>query len=235
MSTAHLPEPRPSVVTNVQRDIRDFIRTEGLHPGDRLPPERRLANQLGVSRTSLRQGLTALRVEGLIEVRQGQGIHLLRSVDDVVPPIPADLLETHPDLAEAGEVRNALEALAAKLAAERRDPSDIEEMVAAIRHMDSEVRSGQPGVIGDRMFHQAVLNAACNQVLTRLLDAVADQAGQIAKASLSRAGQPARSLSAHRLICEAITARDAEQARQLMDEHLEITGHISGNKSEEGA
>jgi GntR family transcriptional repressor for pyruvate dehydrogenase complex len=227
VSTVRLTEPRPSVVTNVQRDIRDFVRAGGLQPGDRLPPERQLASQLGVSRTSLRQGLTALRVEGLIEVRQGQGMHLLRSVDDVVQPIPAYVLETHPDLAEAGAVRNALEALAAKLAAERRDPSDIEAMVAGIRHMDAELRSGLPGVVGDRIFHRAVLNAAHNEVLTRLLDAVAEQAGRIAAASLARAGQPVRSLAAHRLICEAITARDDEQARQLMDEHLEITGHIS--------
>jgi GntR family transcriptional regulator, transcriptional repressor for pyruvate dehydrogenase complex len=224
------PEPRPSVVAGIQHDIREFIRAEQLQPGDRLPPERQLAAQLGVSRTSLRQGLTALRVEGLIEVRHGHGMHLLRSVDDIVPPIPADVLEAHPDLAEAGEVRNALEALAAKLAAERRDADDIEAMVAGIREMDAEIRRGEPGLAGDRTFHQAVLAAARNPVLARLLDAVADHSGRIAQASLSRTGQPARSLSAHRLIFEAITARDAEQARQLMDEHLEITGQISGDE-----
>jgi GntR family transcriptional repressor for pyruvate dehydrogenase complex len=219
-------------VAGVQNDIREFVRSQQLQPGDRLPPERQLASQLGVSRTSLRQGLTALRVEGLIEVRQGHGIHLLRAIDDVVPPIPAEVLETHPELAEAGEVRNALEALAARLAAERRDADDIEAMVAGIRRMDAEVRSGEPGLTGDRMFHEAVLHAARNRVLARLLGAVADQSAQIAQASLSRAGQSERSLAAHRLIFEAITARDAEQAQQLMDEHLEITGHISDDQTE---
>jgi GntR family transcriptional repressor for pyruvate dehydrogenase complex len=217
------------VVANIQSDIREFIRSERLQPGDRLPPERQLARQLGVSRTSLRQGLTALRVEGLIEVRHGHGIHLLRSADDVVPPIPADVLEAHPELAEVGEVRNALEGLAAKLAASRRDTDDIEAMVAGIREMDAEVRRGEPGLTGDRMFHQAVLDAARNPVLARLLGAVAEHSERIAEASLSRTGQPARSLSAHRLIFEAISARDAEQARELMDEHLEITGQISGD------
>jgi GntR family transcriptional repressor for pyruvate dehydrogenase complex len=215
------------VVANIQSDIREFIRSERLQPGDRLPPERQLARQLGVSRTSLRQGLTALRVEGLIEVRHGHGMHLLRSADDVVPPIPADVLEAHPELAEVGEVRNALEGLAAKLAASRRDTDDIEAMVAGIREMDAEVRRGEPGLTGDRMFHQAVLDAARNPVLARLLGAVAEHSERIAEASLSRTGQPARSLSAHRLIFEAISARDAEQARELMDEHLEITGQIS--------
>jgi GntR family transcriptional repressor for pyruvate dehydrogenase complex len=230
MSSVRLREVRPSVVSGVQSDIREYIRRERMEPGDRLPSERQLASLLGVSRTSLRQGLTALRVEGLIEVRHGHGTHLLRSVDDVVPPIAARVLETHPDLAEAGEVRNALEALAAKLAAERRDADDIEAMVVGIREMDAEVRRGEPGLTGDRMFHRAVLNAARNPVLADLLDVVADRAEHIAEASLSRPGQPARSLSAHRLIFEAITARDADQARQLMDEHLEITGRISGDE-----
>jgi GntR family transcriptional repressor for pyruvate dehydrogenase complex len=181
----------------------------------------------------LRQGLVALRVEGLIEVRHGHGMHLLRSVDDLVPPIPADVLETHPDLAQAGEVRNALEALAAKLAAARRDSNDMETMVSGIREMDAEVRRGEPGLNGDRIFHQAVLDAARNAVLSRLLGAVAEQSARIADASLSREGQPSRSLAAHRLIFEAITARDGEQARQLMDEHLEITGQISGDHGQE--
>lgn len=232
MSSVYAPEPRPSVVNSVQNGIRELIREEGLRPGDRLPPERQLASQLGVSRTSLRQGLVALRVEGLIEVRHGHGMHLLRSVDDLVPPIPAEVLESHPDLADAGEVRNALEALAAKLAAAHRDSHDMEAMVSGIREMDAEVKRGEPGLNGDRIFHRAVLHAARNAVLSRLLGAVAEQSARIADASLSREGQPSRSLAAHRLIFEAITARDGQQARQLMDEHLEITGQISGDKSQ---
>ena len=77
------------------------------------------------------------------------------------------------------------------------------------------------------MFHAAILAAARNEVLTDLLGAVSEHSARIAEASLQRSGQPGRSLSAHRLIFEAISARDAEEARQLMDEHLEITGQIS--------
>lgn len=227
MTTGRTSESRPTVVAGVQSTIREFVRSERLEPGDRLPTERELARDLGVSRTSLRQALTALRVEGLIDVRHGHGIHLVRSADEVVPPIPADVLETHPQLPAVGEVRTALEALAARLAAERRDADDVEAMVAGIREMDAAIARGEPGLLGDRMFHQAVLKAARNDVLTNLLDAVADQSAKIARASLERPGQPPRSLAAHRLIFEAISARDCEQARQLMEEHLEITGQIS--------
>lgn len=217
----------PSVYTSLREGIRDLIRAEHLQPGDRLPSERRLAAQLGVSRTSLRQALTALRVEGLLDVRHGQGMTLVRSIDDVVAPITAAAFEGHPQVAASGEVRNALEALAARLAARRRDADDLEAMVAGIREMDAEIRRGEPGLNGDRMFHAAILAAARNDVLTELLGAVSDHSAQIAEASLARPGQSARSLTAHRLIFEAISARDAEEARQLMDEHLEITGQIS--------
>ena len=154
-----------SVYASVREQIREYIRSERLQPGDRLPSERGLSAQLGVSRTSLRQALTALRVEGLVEVRHGQGIRLIRSVDDVVPPIAAETLKAHPRVAAAGEVRNALEALAAKLAAQRRDADDLEAIVAGIREMDAEIRSGLPGLGGDRMFHVAILAAARNDVL----------------------------------------------------------------------
>jgi GntR family transcriptional repressor for pyruvate dehydrogenase complex len=224
-------EPARSVYASLREGIREFIRSERLQPGDRLPSERRLSAQLGVSRTSLRQALTALRVEGLIEVRRGQGMQLIRSIDDVVPPIAAGILEAHPSVAAAGEVRNALEALAAKLAAQRRDADDLEAIVAGIREMDAEIRYGDPGLNGDRMFHAAILAAARNDVLIEMLGSVAEHSARIAEASLARPGQPARSLTAHRLIFEAISARDAEEARQLMDEHLEITGQISDDET----
>jgi GntR family transcriptional regulator, transcriptional repressor for pyruvate dehydrogenase complex len=220
-------EPGTSVYASLREGVRELISRERLQPGDRLPSERRLAEELGVSRTSLRQALTALRVEGLIEVRHGQGMRLLRSIDDVVPPIAAELLRSRPRVAAAGEVRNALEALAARLAARRRDADDLEAMVAGIREMDTEIRRGEFGLNGDRHFHAAILAAARNDVLTDLLGSVSEDSARIAEASLARPGQPARSLTAHRLIFEAISARDGEEARQLMDEHLEITGQIS--------
>jgi GntR family transcriptional repressor for pyruvate dehydrogenase complex len=211
----------------VQSKLRAFVAEASLEPGDRLPPERELARQLSVSRTSLRQALTALRVEGLVDVRHGDGIYLLRSVDDVVPPIAADLGAAHPELPALGEVRNALEALAAECAATRRTDADLAAMVAGLRLMEGEIGAGEPGLTGDRQFHRAVLEAAANEVLTKLLDAIADGSERIARASLSRAGQPERSLAAHRMILDAIVMRESELARRLMYDHLELTGAIS--------
>ncbi|MGP0048609.1 MAG: FadR/GntR family transcriptional regulator [Solirubrobacteraceae bacterium] len=221
---------REPVYASVQARLRAFVGETALEPGDRLPPERELAGRLGVSRTSLRQALTALRVEGLIDVRHGDGIYLLRSVDDVVPPIAAELGAAHPELPALGEVRNALEALAAQTAATRRTDDDLAAMVAGLRLMESEIAGGEPGLRGDRQFHRAVLDAARNEVLKKLLDAIADGSERIARASLSRPGQPERSLAAHRMIFDAIVMREQDLARRLMYDHLELTGAISGSE-----
>jgi GntR family transcriptional repressor for pyruvate dehydrogenase complex len=109
-----------------------------------------LARELGVSRNSLREALMVLRVEGLVDIQHGNGAYLVRSVDDVVPPIAAELRISHPHLPAVGEVRNGLEALAAQLAATRRDDGDLEAMVAAIRHMQEEISDGGSGIEGWR-------------------------------------------------------------------------------------
>jgi GntR family transcriptional repressor for pyruvate dehydrogenase complex len=221
--------PSP-VYASAQTMLREFVVTQQLQPGARLPSERELARRLGISRTSLRQALTALRVEGLIEVRRGDGIYLLRDPTDVIPPIAAELCAANPDLPALGEVRNALEALAARSAALRRTDADLGEMVGALRLMEAEVAEGNPGLMGDYAFHASVRVASHNEVLDRLLLLIADGAKRIAQASLSRPGQPERSLAAHRLILDAIVAREPEDAHRLMYDHLELTGRFSNGE-----
>jgi GntR family transcriptional repressor for pyruvate dehydrogenase complex len=212
---------------SVQMQVRAYAREAGLEPGDRLPPERQLARELGVSRNSLREALMVLRVEGTIDIQHGNGAYLVRSVDDVVPPIAAELMANDPQLPAVGEVCNGLEAMAAQLAALRRDDADLEAMVASIRQMQEEIAAGGTGTEGDRRFHASILAAARNPVLDDLLGSISEGSAKIATASLERPGQPPRSLAAHRLIFEAVVAREPELSRRLMHEHLELTGLIS--------
>jgi GntR family transcriptional repressor for pyruvate dehydrogenase complex len=215
---------RKPVYATVQTKLRAFVRDEQITRGERLPSERELAGRLGVSRTSLRQALTALRIEGLIDVRHGDGIYLLRDPDDVVPPITAALVAANPELPALGEVRNALEAQGAAWAAIRRDDADLAEMVEALRMMEREILEHESGLSGDRRFHAAVLAAARNPILLSVLDVISDGAVKIAQASLARPAQPERSLAAHRLILDAIVAREPEMAQRLMFDHLDLSG-----------
>lgn len=190
MSTTESRQPRAPIFASTAVRIRELAVTESLEAGDRLPSERELARRLGVSRTLLREALAALRIEGLIEVQHGNGIYLLRAPSETIPPISADLAIRYPGLPSLGDVRNTLEALAAELAASRRDDADLTRMVEANRTMDAAIAAGDDGTEGDRMFHASVLTAARNPVLVDLLRSLAEGAATIASASLGRPGQP---------------------------------------------
>src|ERR1700752_2365451 len=93
----------------VARTLVELIRTEGLEPGQRLPSERDLARRLGVSRVSVRQGLTVLRLNGLVEIRRGDGAYLRRAPADTPPTLAPGLVGDRSQLPAVMEVRQALE------------------------------------------------------------------------------------------------------------------------------
>ena len=225
-ATSIEPLRRVPLYENIAERLRQFIADEQLEPGSRLPPERVLAERLGVSRTSVRQGLTALRVMGLVTIHHGAGAYLARSANDLVPPIGADIVLANPELPAIGEADGALEGEVARLAAARRTDGDLELIADAIAAMARAIERGQDCVDADRDFHSAIAEASHNPVLNAMLRSIADGTRQIAAASLSRPGQPARSLDTHRLIFEAIRDQDATEAGRLMLEHLVISGEL---------
>jgi GntR family transcriptional repressor for pyruvate dehydrogenase complex len=104
-------------------------------------------------------------------------------------------------------------------------------MVIAQRLMEGEIAEGKSGLDGDSAFHASVRLASHNEVLNRLLLLIAAGTKRIAEASLSRPGQPERSLAAHRLILDAIIAREPEEAHRRMYDHLELTGRFSNGEA----
>jgi GntR family transcriptional repressor for pyruvate dehydrogenase complex len=212
-------KPRPLYERVVER-LEEFIREEELRPGDRLATERELATRLGVSRTSIRQALTALRVRGVIEVRHGDGIYLVRPTADLVQALAQGLIDSHAHLPAINEVREVLEPRAARLAARRRDGENVDAMRRALDTMRAEIDRGEPGLEGDAAFHRELIGAAHNEVLTVVFENLAPGLGQSAQASLVRPGQPERSLMEHEQIFQAIAAGDEEGAELAMRLHV---------------
>lgn len=212
-------KPRPLYERVVHR-LEELIRTEDLRSGDRLMTERELAQRLGVSRTSIRQALTALRVRGIVEVRHGDGIYLVRESSDLVGTLAEGLIASHAHLPAINEVREALEPRAARLAASRRTSEDVEAMRAALARMRAQVDAGEPGIDGDAAFHQALIDAAHNEVLAAMYEQLLPGASQSSQASLVRPGQPERSLREHDQVLDAVAAGDAEGAELAMRLHV---------------
>jgi GntR family transcriptional repressor for pyruvate dehydrogenase complex len=223
----HTPRARESTLyEEVVDHLLRYIVQQGLQPGERLPAERVLAGDLAVSRTSIRQALTVLRVAGVVEIRRGVGIYLARVVNDTVPAISADSLTMNPGLQSVTDVWEALASHAAGLAALRRTDADIAEIAMANDQMQREITSGDTGFAGDRRFHAAIVNAAKSPTLGDLLRSVAPTIEHVARASLQRKGQPARSLVTHRIVFEAIVRGDRDEAARLVLDHLQVRGPV---------
>jgi GntR family transcriptional repressor for pyruvate dehydrogenase complex len=221
------PIRRSPLYEEVAERLRAFIDVQKLKPGDKLLTERELAQRLGVSRTSVRQALTALRVHGLVDIRHGDGVYLLRSPEEVVPTLAHELLESHAQLPAIIEVREALETKTAPLAARRRSEQDLAAMHTALEAMAAALERGEDGAEADERFHGAIAKASRNPLLVNLMEQLAEPIDQSRRASLSRPGRGPRSLQAHKTILSAIERQDEDGAAQAMRDHLKVVADVA--------
>lgn len=206
---------------------------EGEFPiGKRLPAERDLARQLGVSRATVREAMIALELSGLVEVRVGSGVFVIATRRNGTAPAAAtgsDGVEPIPDLGlgpfELIEARRLVEGQVAYLAAQQIQASDFAALEASLNLMAEEHRSGFQTENGDRRFHVAIARATRNNALIKIVELLWDlREASPLWAKLHervRAAQvrPA-SLDDHLRVLEALRAGDPVLARETMDAHL---------------
>jgi GntR family transcriptional repressor for pyruvate dehydrogenase complex len=223
--------PRRRLYEQIAQQLLSHIRTSGLRPGDRLPPERELAAKLGVSRASLAQALVALEILGVLNVRHGSGAVIVSLISDhqVVEALRAHASRL-PDIIEA---RAALEVKLASLAASRRTSADLAAIDDALTGMAADIDAGGRGIEGDEAFHAAVTAAGHSPLLERLMQEISDLIAETRVESLGQPGRPAQSLAGHRAIAEAIRARDAVAAASAMEEHIGLVSDVAMLKDDE--
>jgi GntR family transcriptional repressor for pyruvate dehydrogenase complex len=218
------PLGRPRLYEQVVERLREYVRVAELKAGDRLPPERDLADRLGVSRTSVRQAIVALEVQGLVEVRHGGGTYLVRDRLD------AERLEAMLDrrrrLPDVLDARDALETKLAALAAVRRTDADLGQIDAALEGMADAIGGGGLGIDEDQQFHGAVTVAAHSALLADFMAEISLSIAESRRESLRQPGRPAQSLAQHREVAEAIRRGDADAAAQAMHEHVTSVGRV---------
>jgi GntR family transcriptional repressor for pyruvate dehydrogenase complex len=217
------PIQRSPLYEQVVERLRDFIDVEDLRPGDRLMSERELAERLGVSRTSVRQALTVLRVQGLVEIRHGDGVYLVEPPAQVIPSLALAVANSEIDHPMIWEVREGIEVQSARLAARRHTEDDLTAMAGALAAMESSIASGGDGIVGDQHFHRAVAQAAHNELLAQLHDQLRELIDRTSEASLTRPGRPPVSLHEHQEIFAAIERGDEEGAVEQMREHIVVS------------
>ena len=206
------------VVPQIQGMIRDGL----LKPGDKLPPERELAETFHVSRSSLRDAIRALEVMGLVEPRQGEGTIVCDlSASSLVSPLSAVLSQKRELVSELLDVRRIIEPPLAARAAKHATPEDFAQLKDILRRQKEKVERGELAVEEDSEFHYAIARAAKNTVVLKVLDLFMDLLRESRERSLQVGGRLQKSFAGHCRIFSAICRRNAPAAEKAMRRHIE--------------
>jgi GntR family transcriptional repressor for pyruvate dehydrogenase complex len=202
--------------------IKDMIVRGELVPGSRLPPEKDLAERLGLSRSSMREAVKALEVIRVLDVRRGDGTYVTSLEPKLLLEAISFVVDLHDDdsLLEIFAVRRVLESHATGLAAQQAGDDDVAGLDAEISGVapDTDIESL---VEHDVRFHGAIARLAGNDYLASLLDSLTSQTVRARVwRGLTQAGVVERTLAEHRAILDAIADHDAELATSIAQVHI---------------
>jgi GntR family transcriptional repressor for pyruvate dehydrogenase complex len=212
--------------SRVAQHVRGLIETRQLQPGEQLPPERELAQRLGVSRIPVREAMRTLAAQGLIDIRHGHGTFVAAAAGEAaVSHFTVALLNQRHTFEELFGVRRLLEPASAQWAAIRAGADDIERLLRILDEMEAAATAATPdyAALGSRdaQLHLEIAACAANRVLERIMQAIGDLHGQQLETSLRHHGRLDRTLRDHRRIVDAIAAGDPVEAGAAMLDHLD--------------
>jgi DNA-binding FadR family transcriptional regulator len=216
----HSIEPR-RLYRQIADQIRALIGSGEFAAGSRLPPERDLARQFGVSRPSVREALIALEVEGLVDVRIGSGIYVRAPVNGAGRHAPEALAGPF----ELLRARYVIESECAALAAKSAKRAHLQAIEAALDDMDRETQAGRQPLPSDREFHLRIAEATGNGALVHVIKLLWDErTGELFQRLEHHYDTPQlwrTAIGEHRAVLESIAAHDPDAARRAMQRHLD--------------
>lgn len=210
---------RPGLHTEITARLARLVASA--LPGSKLPTERKLAETLGVGRSTLREALRALSFVGAISIRQGDGIYVSRSANaDGARLVGLGFLANRATVREIVEVRQLLEIEAAGKAAMNHQPEDRTVLEDIMEHFER--ARGEPLLISqlDVDFHVALARATHNSALSYLVTGMRGVLGLWLTRSIGYAHDHDRIATEHASILEAVIRRDSAAAELLMTGHL---------------
>ena len=207
----------------LQQEIKDYIIRNGLKPGDQLPSEIELAQQLGVSRNSVREAVKALEMLDIVEGRSGAGLFVGSfSFNALLDSFGFGIMFNLTELSDISEVRFHVEYGLIPRAIEAVTPEQITELRAIVNDMHDSAKNGSYSAEHDRLFHQMLWANVDNSVVGKILDVfwgIFHQARQ--QATLPEPRDFTRTYERHLRILEALEAQDIEAMQDSMIFHYE--------------
>ncbi len=214
------PIGRKSVSELVVQRILDMVKAGSLAPGHKLPAERDLAQQLNVSRPTVREALRALAILGVVEIRHGGGVYVTSLDAELLSPMEFFVTLSASNMAELFDARIQFEPMIARMAAERLTDDQLARLAALVAQQVAAPDDAELFHDTDVEFHKTILDASGNAFLSRfgkMLQVLGDQGR---KAFQKRRSIRAQSVLDHQAILAALTARDPDGAHRAMRQHM---------------
>ena len=213
----------PRLSDKVADMILERILTLGLRPGDKLPSERELGEQFGVSRTVIREATRTLAARGIIDVRAGVGLCVAAVDASAVSSTMRLFMHGSEELTykEVHEVRRLLEIDAAGLAAERATDDDLARLKMCMDRLLEAGTDAELWAMGDVEFHRTVCTLTHNPLFVIMLDSIGDVLVEIRRATVYIPRRLPKLVVVHQRIHDAIAAHDVPRARRAMRSHLQ--------------
>ncbi|HEU5237609.1 MAG TPA: FadR/GntR family transcriptional regulator [Pyrinomonadaceae bacterium] len=217
------PVKNERVSDEILRQIRDAVLAGKFQIGDRLPNERALAQQFAASRTSVREALRGLEQAGVIYIKKGiNGGVFIADPDHrmVSRPFQTLLQLRKVTMDNIVEARLIFEPAAARLAAQRAEAEDLEEMREVIEKMSQAVETGELPASFDLKFHKLIARAARNPILEMLSESMLEVASQVITDLHPSIDVLKHVVDRHREVFEAVRKSDGDLACSVMSQHI---------------
>ncbi|KWR87925.1 FadR/GntR family transcriptional regulator [Cupriavidus sp. IDO] len=216
--------PARALTDSVAEQLLDKIQNGAFARGDKLPTEAVLSEEFGVSRTVIREAISRLKYEGVVESRQGSGVFVTKQAG--IRPLRIDYTDTGTleSVLQIVELRRSIEAEVAAQAARRRTDAAMVAIDAALARIDAEVAAGGDGVEADVAFHRAIAEATGNPYFLKTLAFLSqylEAATRVTRTNEARRADFSRQVrEEHQAIVAAIRAGDALAARNAAQNHM---------------
>ena len=212
---------RTRIPEEIVSQVLQLVRDGAIKPGDRLPPERELAQQLNVSRASVREAMRLMDIQGLVIIRPGAGTYITEDTVEVIVQAFSTLLSGPTSAArDIFEMRLILEPQVVSLAAKRASDADVRRMEGILLQQEEDIINGGTGVDSDSEFHFAIAQATKNSALIAVTQAISDLLSQSRDSTLLSPERSNQSLQSHRRILQTIKDRQSRSAEEAMHRHI---------------
>ncbi|WP_265820721.1 FadR/GntR family transcriptional regulator [Geovibrio ferrireducens] len=208
------------VSDEIYRQLKDLVLSGELKPGEKLPSERELAVQMGVSRPTLREALQKLEAHGFLKQIQGDGTYVQSAASPVLSQAFTEMLNKEDAMGDLMELRKILETWAARAAAERATDEEIEQLEEFLLEMEDSEKDYE----SDASFHALISYASHNVLIVHVMNTIYEWITKVTfevRRHIRATGGTKEVDSLHRKIVDSIKSRNPEKAYEYMLEHME--------------